>query len=284
MITLVTKLPMLVPLRAIYFTLFENSSPKIKIIPFFSIAAKIVAVAFGLHLSSPQGPQPCLDNGETRMKFARLLGLLLVGIFLVPLAYADGPVTMVFTGVNGANDGQFYVSPYYGTLNGQSVTLFCDDIINEVSFGQTWQANVTNLATAVNNNDFSQTRYGGALGSAVLGSPALAYEEAAWLTAQFASNPGDLVNLQYALWDIMNPGARGSGDADVQNWLLLASQNYGTVNLSNYEIVTNTGPVTLTGQVQEFIVPTPEPGTLALLICGMLAVCVRLMRRGALTT
>ena len=64
------------------------------------------------------------------MKFARLLGLLLVGIFLVPLAYADGPVTMVFTGVNGANDGQFYVSPYYGTLNGQSVTLFCDDIIN----------------------------------------------------------------------------------------------------------------------------------------------------------
>ena len=218
------------------------------------------------------------------MKFARLLGLLLVGIFLVPLAYADGPVTMVFTGVNGANDGQFYVSPYYGTLNGQSVTLFCDDIINEVSFGQTWQANVTNLATAVNNNDFSQTRYGGALGSAVLGSPALAYEEAAWLTAQFASNPGDLVNLQYALWDIMNPGARGSGDADVQNWLLLASQNYGTVNLSNYEIVTNTGPVTLTGQVQEFIVPTPEPGTLALLICGMLAVCVRLMRRGALTT
>jgi hypothetical protein len=218
------------------------------------------------------------------MRFARLLGLLIVGMFLVPFAYADGPVTMVFTGVNGVNDGQFYVSPYYGTLNGQSITLFCDDIINEVNFGQTWQANVTNLATAVNNNDFSQTRYGSALGSAVLGSPALAYEEAAWLTAQFASNPGDLVNLQYALWDIMNPGARGSGDADVQNWLLLASQNYGAINLSNYEIVTNTGPVTLTGQVQEFIVPTPEPGTLALLICGMLAVCLRLMRRGALTT
>ena len=222
------------------------------------------------------------------MKFARLLGLLVVAMILVPFAYADGPVTMVFQGVNGANDGQYYVSPYYGTMTSptgtQAVTLFCDDIINEVNFGQTWQANVTNLATAVNTNNFSQTRYGSASGSAVLGNPALAYEEAAWLTTQFASNPTDLVNLQYALWDIMNPGARGSGNADVQNWLLMASQNYGSIDLNNFEIVTNLGPVTLTGQVQEFIVQTPEPGTLALLVCGMLALCLRLMRRGQLTT
>jgi hypothetical protein len=222
------------------------------------------------------------------MKFARLLGLFVVGMVLVPYAYADGPVTMVFQGVNGANDGQYYVSPYYGTMTSptgtQTVTLFCDDILNEVNFGQTWQANVTNLATAVNTNNFSQTRYGSVLRSAVLGNPAMAYEEAAWLTTQFASNPGDLVNLQYALWDIMNPGLRGTGNADVQNWLFLASQNYGAINLSNFEIVTNVGPLTLTDQVQEFIVPTPEPGTLALLICGMLALCVRLMRRGQLTT
>jgi hypothetical protein len=217
------------------------------------------------------------------MKFARLLGLLMVGTFLVPFAYADGPVTMVFTGVNGANDTQYYVSPYYGTMNGQTVTLFCDDILNEVTFGQTWQANVTNLATAIIGNDFSQTRYGSVAGSAVLGNPMLAYEEAAWLTTKFASNPNDLVNLQYALWDIMNPNSRGVGNLDVQNLLWLASQNYGTINLSNFEIVTNVGPLSLTGQVQEFIVQTPEPGTLALLICGLLAVCVRLMRRGQLT-
>jgi hypothetical protein len=216
------------------------------------------------------------------MKFARLLGLLMVGMFVVPFAYADGTVSMVFMNVNGANDGQYYVSPYFGTMNGQTVTLFCDDIINEVNFGQTWDANVTNLATAVNTQNFSQTRYGSVLGSAVLGNPALAYEEAAWLTTQFASNPGDLVNLQYALWDIMNPGARGNGNDDVEDWLELASQNYGTINLNNFEIVTNCGPLTLTGQVQEFIVPTPEPGTLALLICGMLALCVGLMRRGQL--
>jgi hypothetical protein len=216
------------------------------------------------------------------MRVARLLGLLMIAMFLVPFAYADGMVSMVFMNVNGANDGQYYVSPYYGTMGGQPVTLFCDDIINEVTFGQTWDANVTNLATAVNANDFSMTRYGGVTGSAVFGSPALAYEEAAWLTTQFASNPGDLVNLQYALWDIMNPGARGSGNLDVQNWLLLASLNYGTINLNEFEIVTNCGPLALTGQVQEFLVSTPEPGTLALLICGMLAVCAGLMRRGQL--
>jgi len=217
------------------------------------------------------------------MKFARLMGLLVVGMILVPFAYADGTVSMVFTGVNGANDGQYYVSPYFGTMNGQTVTLFCDDIINDVTFWQTWDANVTNLATAVNTNNFSQTRYGGVTTSAVYGNPAKAYEEAAWLTTQFASNPGDLVNLQYALWDIMNPLSRGNSNLDVQNWLMLASENYGTINLSNFEIVTNCGPLTLTGQVQEFIVQTPEPGTLALLICGMLAVCAWLMRRGQLT-
>ena len=223
------------------------------------------------------------------MKFARLLGLFVVGMMLVPFAYADGPVQMVFQGVNGANDGQYYVSPYYGTMSygtmsGQTVTLFCDDIMNDITVGQSWSANVTNLGTAVNTNNFSQTRYGSVAGSLVLINPALAYEEAAWLTTQFASHPGDLVNLQYALWDTMNPGARGNTNSDVQNWLLLASEDYGTINLSNFEIVTNVGPLTLTGQEQEFIVQTPEPGTLLLLICGMLAMSVRLMRRGQLTT
>jgi hypothetical protein len=64
------------------------------------------------------------------------------------------PVTMVFQNVNGTNDGQYYVSPYTGTMNGQMVTLFCDDVLNEVNFGQTWQANVTNLGTAIQNSDF----------------------------------------------------------------------------------------------------------------------------------
>jgi hypothetical protein len=59
-------------------------------------------------------------------------------LILIPVAHADGgPATMVFKSVNGVNDGQYYVSPYSGTMNGQTVTLFCDDVLNDVNFGQT---------------------------------------------------------------------------------------------------------------------------------------------------
>ena len=225
------------------------------------------------------------------MKLARLLGILAAVILFVPLAKADSSVTMVFNGVNGANDGQYYVSPYYGSMSGNSVVLFCDDILNEVTFNQVWTAEVTNLGNAVATNNFSLTRYGSAAGSQVLGNPSMAYTEAAWLVSQFASNPNDLVNLQYALWDIMNPGIRGSGNTDVQGWLAGALNYYNNpgsdpgLNLYNFEIVTNCNPVLQgPGQVQEFIIQTPEPGTMALLLCGLLVLAVRLFHRGQLTT
>ena len=207
------------------------------------------------------------------MKLARLLGFLAVAFVAAPFAHADGgPVTMVFTGVNGVNDGSFYVSPYMGTMNGQPVALFCDDIANAINFNQTWQANVTNLGTALNTvNGFSDTRYGGLANSATL------YQEAAWLTTQFASNQGDYVNLQYALWNLMNPGGAPT-NAGEQDWLAQAALNYSSIDPSGFSIITNVGPVTATGQEQEFIVNTPEPGVLAMLLCGMLLIAVVLQR------
>jgi hypothetical protein len=51
------------------------------------------------------------------MKVVRFLGLQLAALILIPMAHADGgPVTMVFKSVNGVNDGQYYVSPYSGTM------------------------------------------------------------------------------------------------------------------------------------------------------------------------
>ena len=132
------------------------------------------------------------------MKFSRttwLLGLLLV---LTPMAQADGTTTMQFTGVNGANDGMYYVSPYtgtmnYGTSNAQTVVLCCDDINNEVSFGQVWNANVTSMASG----NFSNTRYGNGSVNPNLGatSPLKLYEEGAWLVSQFGSHTSDYVSL-----------------------------------------------------------------------------------------
>jgi len=67
------------------------------------------------------------------MKVSRAMWILAAVFFIAPLAHADGTTTMQFTGVNGANNGVYYVSPYTGTMNYgtssvQSVVLFCDDI------------------------------------------------------------------------------------------------------------------------------------------------------------
>jgi hypothetical protein len=221
------------------------------------------------------------------MKLSRtmwLLGLLLV---LTPLAHADGTTTMQFTDVNGANDGYYFVSPYsgvinYGTSNAQTVGLFCDDINNDVSFGQVWTANVTNLASG----DLSNTRYGSST-NPLYSNPAAAlmlYEQGAWLVSQFGSHTSDYVSLQYALWDLMSPGAEstnyaGTDGIKVSQWLTWAAANYGQINPANFEIITNVGPLSYKGQVQEFIVQTPEPATVVLLLMGIGAMFLLVLKR-----
>ncbi|MGC2529556.1 MAG: PEP-CTERM sorting domain-containing protein [Candidatus Acidiferrum sp.] len=220
------------------------------------------------------------------MKFSRAFWFLAAVLIIAPLARADSTTTMEFTGVNGANDGVYYVSPYtgimnYGTSNAQTVVLFCDDINNEVSFNQVWNANETSLASS----NFSNTRYGNGSVNPNLGgmNPQVLYEEAAWLVTQFSSHSGDYVSLQYALWDLMTPGAESTSFANadgttVAQWLALAAANYGQIDSSNFMIVTNTGTLAYTGQVQEFIVQTPEPATGVLLLFGLVAM-VFLYRR-----
>jgi hypothetical protein len=216
----------------------------------------------------------------------RFAGVLLLFVLTIaaPAALADGtPVTMTFTGVNGIHDANYYVSPYQGlmTSNGQSslVTLFCVDFNNEVTWNQTWQANVTPLSS----NDLSNTRYGNAGDVTLLKlsdpyyatyTAAQLYAQAVWLTTQFnqylSTDPTQVIALQYAIWDLFAPNA--PTNAAAQAWILSAEQNYGSVNLNNFELVTNVGPLSLTGQVQEFIVPTPEPGTFALLGVALLGI------------
>lgn len=222
--------------------------------------------------------------------------LFLALLFAAPAALADGtPVTMTFVGVNGINDGAYYVSPYQGLMasNGQNslVTLFCDDFNNEVTWNQIWQANVTQLSSG----NLSNTRYGNPADVALLMgqnpyyatyTAAQLYAQAAWLTMQFnqylSSDPAQIIALQYAIWDLFDPNAPTNPGA--QAWILSAEQNYGSVDLNNFEVVTNVGPLTLTGQVQEFIVPTPEPGTLALLGIALMGLVFAVRRKSKLDT
>jgi hypothetical protein len=218
------------------------------------------------------------------LKMMWLLGLVLV---FTPLVHADGTTTMQFTGVNGANDGHYYVSPYsgtidYGSSNARTVGLFCDDINNDVSIGQVWSANITNLASG----DLSNTRYGSSANPHYSDPTAalILYEQGAWLVSQFGSHTSDYVSLQYALWDLMSPGAEpinyaGSDGIQVSQWLTWAAANYGQINPANFAIITNVGPLSYKGQVQEFIVQTPEPATIVLLMIGIGAMFLLALKR-----
>ena len=220
------------------------------------------------------------------MTFLRAVWVLAALMIVTPLAQADTTTKMKFTGVNGANNGVYYVSPYtgimnYGTSSAQTVVLFCDDINNEVSMNQLWNANVTSLASG----NFSNTRYGNGSVNLHLGAvnPQTLYEEAAWLVTQFTSHSGDYVSLQYALWDLMTPGAEPTNFANangttVAQWLALAAANYVQINPANFMIITNTGTLTYTGQVQEFIVQTPEPATAVLLLIGVVSMFLLIRR------
>src|SRR5260370_10149351 len=186
--------------------------------------------------------------------------------------FADSyPVT--FTGVNGAAAFGYYVGPYSGTTSGAPVTLYCDDFANEVSIGESWLANLTAIDGS---GDLSNTRYGGLPNALTL------YREAAWLTTQYAGNPSSTFgDIQATIWNLFNPNAPQPSS---NNWLLLAESNYQSLDFSKFEVVTNVGPVTATGQAQQFLIdpaPVPEPSSIILL--GTIPIAVFAVIRRAIS-
>lgn len=172
--------------------------------------------------------------------------LILCALGLLGASSARGDsVPVTFTGVNGAAAFGYYVGPYYGTVDGIPVTLYCVDFANEVYKGEVWQANLTLLS----NGDLSNTRYGSLPNSLTL------YEEAAWLTTQYAQNPSEYADIQATIWRLFVPSAPSLSS---NKWLDLAAANFQNVDPHSFTIVTNVGPVRPTGQVQEFLVDPPQ--------------------------
>ncbi|WP_180539247.1 PEP-CTERM sorting domain-containing protein [Nevskia soli] len=200
-----------------------------------------------------------------------------------------GTATVTFTGPNGQQDSYGnYISPYYGTVNGSNATLYCDDFANYVTDGETWTANVTNLADSA--EVLTQTRYGGldqTLQTQGGGTQSYdgqqLYEMAAYLSTQFDSNATDDGNIQDTIWDLFNPNAGNSSEPgpipSTEAYLYAAEQNYGSINAANFEILTQVNNPGLTGGIQEFIVATPEPSSMLMLGCGLMFVSAIVYRR-----
>ncbi len=200
-----------------------------------------------------------------------LLLRLVVGGALAASPGLASTIQATFTGVNGANAFGVYIGEYYGQLASQNVSLFCDDFVNDVNFGQTWQANLSRITPG---SDLSQTRYGGE-------SNALTkYQEIGWLDTQFAQqSTSQWADIHATIWQIFNPQQAPTPTSNY--WLQQAQLNYMTLNYDNFRVITNEGPVLRTGQVQEFLtvlapnsslaaVGAPEPSPAILIGSGLL--------------
>ena len=170
--------------------------------------------------------------------------------------------------------GNIYVSPYGMLIQGQTVPAMCIDYNDESYLNKPWQAYVTTLSSG----NFSNTYH------AADANVAQKYEEEAYLytrmTGLSVSDPNynsERTDIQEAAWDITDAAYVPSDPSGAQSWLTLAQNNYGSVNLANFQIVSdvNNGA----NRNQEFITDTPEPTSVTLLGAGLVLACLGAFRK-----
>lgn len=211
-------------------------------------------------------------------------------------AFADTDTVVFVNGGSNVGSG-YFLSPYTGTITptgGQTstVALYCDDFNDEVSDGQSWSAYVTSVLSS----NLSNTLFGTSNPNGYEPAGTTLYEEQAYLATQIqanfaANNLSAIEAIQDAMWVLTDSPTNprnpvpNYNNPTVLNWINLAAndvanyQNTGTsaVNYSNWYVLTDTNKA---DPHQEFLFyasdshmfQTPEPATMALAGCGLLAV------------
>lgn len=184
----------------------------------------------------------------------------IITLALAPASRAS-TVTLVLTGVNGVSRDGVYVDPYFGKIDSIPATVYCDDFTHESYLNQPWQATTSTFA------DLSHVRFQAGSADQTLQN----YGAVAWLIEQTNTHPNDYADLSFALWAVFDPALKSSSGftANSQTWLDEAtSQTYTASEFSDFVIYT---PVeTGSSSPQEMLAAAPEPGSLALLVLGLL--------------
>ncbi len=193
----------------------------------------------------------------------KIIFTFLLGAALLSATPIGTTVKLVNAGdpTNIINDG-VYISPYEMQINGKDYAAMCIDYMDESYLNTPWQANITPLSSGNFSNTYHHSD----------SNVAQEYEEEAYLYSQITM-PGisdqTRTDIQKAGW-LITDSSYTTSDVNASSWVTLAEDNYGSVNLSNYEIVSDVNMGN--GRNQEFMVGTPEPGTLTLLSAGLLLV------------